>query len=484
MATYGLTEYGFILKRFEAILADLRIRLLTEFPDAAIGDDEVIGHLLDVFAKEPAELWELGEAIYKSRAPSSADGTQLDDIGQINAIQRLSARAAQVYESFSGTNGVLIPLTFRFKRPDVDELFQPIVEASLDNTQTSRVLIKIINVINDHDYIVTIDENGVQYTSDSTATIEEITAGIIAAIMAQTDTLKVNAFEDEASQGTFYIASNDNESAHKIDLTADFTLQKFWTPIKCQSEDTGDIEAPAGTLTEIVTPVAGLTDIINFADAIIGAGVQSDQTYRIRLFEETRRLGGGSLEAIKDRILNEVEDVVLVKAFENDKKDPDIETRPGKSIEILVEGGTDEDIANELWYVKSGGIETFGSESVIIIDSQKELHTIKFSRPIPQYVHFRIYREKTSKFPINGDDIIKQNIVLFGRENFGIGDLLIIQEFYCPVYSVDGLIDVGIEWDVTDNPGDTPVYGDANIQLLSRQSPLFDISRIITQDFP
>lgn len=478
MATYGLTEYGFILKRFEIILQELRTNLLTEFPNAAIGDDQVIGHLLDIYAKEPAELWELAEAVYKSRAPSSADGVQLDDIGQINAIQRLPAIPAVVFESFTGTNGTTIPLTFRFRRPDKDELFQPTIEIDLDNTKTSQTLVKVITVINNHDYIVTINDNSVQYTSDGTATIEEITQGIIDAVNAQTIFLRVNAFEDELSQGTFYIKSNDGESSYKLELTADFTLQKFWTPIRCQSIDVGDIEAPAETLTQIVTPVAGLDAIINFTDATLGANVQTDQAYRIRLFTETRRLGGGSLEAIKDRIKNEVANVLLVKAFENDTMITDGEGRPPKSIEILVEGGDDNDIANELWYVKSGGIETFGTESVQITDSQGDLHTIKFSRPIKQYVHFDITLTVDGTFPANGEDTIKENIVLLGRETFGIGDLLLIQEFYCPIYDVQGVIDVGIEWAVTDNPGDTPVYVPVNIQLGDRESPIFDISRI------
>lgn len=481
---YGLTAYGFIIKRFETILQQIRNNLLTEFPDAAIGDDQIIGHLLDIYAKEPAEIWELAEAIYKSRAPSSADGAQLDDVGQINAIERGKARSTIVYESFSGINGTIIPLTFRFSRPDVSELFQPIIASILDNTKTSQIHVKIINVINLHAYIVIIDANSVQYVSDGTATIQEITAGVIGAINAQTGFLKVNAFEDDPDQGTFYIKSNDGESAHEIDLTADFTLQQFWTPIQCESENTGDIEAPAETLTEIITPVINLNEIINFADATIGSGVQTDQIYRIRLFEETRRLGGGSLEAIKDRILNEVDNVTLVKAFENDTIIIDGESRPPKSIEILVEGGADEDIANELWYVKSGGIETFGSESVIITDSQGDLHNIKFSRPVPQYVHFDITITVDATFPTNGVDIIKENIVLLGRQDFGIGALLLIQEFYCPIYDVQGITDVGLEWDVTDNPGDTPSFIDANIQLADRESPLFDISRIAIAVLP
>lgn len=479
MANYGLTKYGFVAKRFDTILQELRDLVLVEFPDAAIGDDQTIGHLLDVFSKELAEVWELAEAVYKSRAPSSADGTQLDDIGQINAIPRDKARQAVVYESFQGANGTLIDTTFRFKRLEQDELFLPDFDASIDNTSTSQSLCKVLNIINNHVYTLTINNNTIDYTSDGTATIEEIAAGMVGVINAQTEFLGVNASEDDYSIGTFFIRANDGSTAYTLVLSADFNLEKFWTPIRCLSETKGDIDAPAGTLDQIVTPVPGLTAVINFADAVLGSEIQEDPGYRVKLFTETRRLGGGSLEAIKDRVLNEVNDVVLTKGFENDTSVIDGEGRPPKSIEMLVEGGDDTEIAEKIWETKSGGILTDGDESIPITDSQGDTRLIKFSRPTSQYVHFDITLTTGASFPTNGVDTIKEDIVLLGRNKFTIGDLLLIQEFYTPIYAVEGVTNAVIQWDVTDNPGDTPTYVSTNIQLGQKQSPLFDEVRIL-----
>lgn len=55
--------------------------------------------------------------------------------------------------------------------------------------------------------------------------------------------------------------------------------------------------------------------------------------------------------------------------------------RPGKSIEIVAEGGTDAAIAQEILASKPAGIQTYGNTSVVVFDSLLNAYTIYFSRP-------------------------------------------------------------------------------------------------------
>jgi len=438
----------------------------------------VPGTLIDVVSETIAEQWQLAEQTYAARFPSTSQGVQLDYVGQINGIKRQAPQKSTVFLGYQGINGTIIPAGNQVKSNRGD-VYETLTEQSIDNTKINKGETQVITVLNNHDYIVFIDDNSVQYTSSGTATIEEITNGIINEINLQTLTLLVEAEAIDVSSGTFYITSNDGERAFTLTLNVDFQLNLFWTPIKIQALVAGALEAEAGTITTIVTPVVGLNAVDNFTEVTLGSLLQTDDNYRVSLFQEVRRLGGGSLEAIKDRILNSVQGVILVRAFENDTMilDP-VTGRPPKSIEILVEGGADEDIANELWLAKGGGIETFGNVSVIITDSQGDLRNIKFSRPVKAYIWFRITLTVNTQFPSDGSALIKEKIVLKGRETFGIGDEILIQEFFCPIYEVEGIENAVIEIQKTPDLTPPVSYVTTNITLADNESPLFDITRV------
>lgn len=479
MANYGVTSAGFVLKRLETIANEMRANAQAQLPEIDASVDAVPGTIIDVVSEAIAEQWQLAEQDYNARYPSTAQGGQLDRIGQINAIGRLDQRKSTVELGFEGTNGTIIAAGKQVKS-DNGDFYQVLLEEALDNTGTNRVEVQAITIIAEHTYTIIIDSNSVDYISDLSPTIVEITEGIVAAINAQTTTLLVNAIELDVDTGKFYITSNDGIRAFEVTLNSDFQLNKFWTPIKIAASEFGPLEAGAGTITTIVTPVAGLNSVNNFTDVTVGDFNQSDDDYRLRLFQEPRRLGGGSLEAIKARILNEVEDVIAVKAFENHTiDDPDIHGRPTKSIEILVEGGADVDIAEELWKVKGGGIETYGTDFEDITDSQESIRRIYFSRPVPIYIWLKItITTDPSEYPLDGDTKIKENVVLKGRETFGIGDDIIIQQFYCPIYEVPGVETALIEVQKTSDLTPPVSYVTTNLTIDDDEVPLFDTTRV------
>ena len=478
MSDYGVTNSGFILKRLENIASDMRTNAQNQLPGIDTSVDAVPGTMIDVVADAAAEQWQLAQQTYNARFPSTAQGNQLDFIGQITAILRLDPRKSSIKLGYEGVNGTFIPSSNQIKS-DAGDIYESLMITQLDDTITNRVEIEIITVLNNHLYTIFIDSNSVDYLSSGSATIEEITTGIISAVNIVTSLLLVNASVIDASLGTFNITSNDGEFAFEVGLNSDFQLNKFWTPIKIQAQVVGPLEALAGTITTIITPVAVLNSVYNFTDVLVGDFLQSDDDYRLRLFQEVRRLGGGSLEAIKDRILNNVEDVISVRAFENHTLliEP-VTLRPPKSIELLVEGGLDLNIAQELWIAKGGGIETFGTENVDITDSQGDIRKIYFSRPVKAYIWFKITLTINSTFPDDGETLVKENIVINGRENYSIGDELLIQQFYCPIYEVTGIDNAVVEMQKTSDLTPPVTYLTTNIKLEDNESPLFDESRV------
>jgi hypothetical protein len=95
---------------------------------------------------------------------------------------------------------------------------------------------------------------------------------------------------------------------------------------------------------------------------------------------ESQVASGSSLDAIRAKVLN-ISDVSEAIGYENVENYEDENGLPAKSIELIVSGGDDDEIAETILAQKSGGISTNGNTSRTVSDSQGKNHTIKFSRP-------------------------------------------------------------------------------------------------------
>ena len=126
------------------------------------------------------------------------------------------------------------------------------------------------------------------------------------------------------------------------------------------AQNTGPVQAPAGTLTVIETPVTGWTSVTNPLDADpVGTNLESDIDFRIRRLEELAIAGRATTEAIKSQVLT-VDDVTAVVVFENDLFVVDPDDRPPKSVDIVVEGGVIAEIAAKIFDTVAAGILTIG----------------------------------------------------------------------------------------------------------------------------
>lgn len=150
-----------------------------------------------------------------------------------------------------------------------------------------------------------------------------------------------------------------------------------------------------------------------------------------------------------------------------------------KSFEAIVQGGSDLDVAEKIWQVKPAGIQTFGNTQVIVNDSQGDPQAINFSRPVPIYiwvnVELTLYDEED--FPINGLDLVRQEILEYGNSLL-VGEDVIIQRILCQVFHVPGISNVFIEIASTLDPGDTPTYDENNIPIENSEVAVFDLNRI------
>lgn len=153
--------------------------------------------------------------------------------------------------------------------------------------------------------------------------------------------------------------------------------------------------------------------------------------------------------------------------------------RPPKSFEVVVSGGTDADIAEEIWLSKPAGIQTYGNTSFTIIDSQGGNQVIFFSRPQQIYiwaiVTLNLYAEET--FPSNGLALVQRAIYEYGQ-TLGIGADVLVQRVQCQVFDVPGVASGVVQLAATNLPEDAPSYAVANIIIEENEISNWALNRI------
>lgn len=132
-----------------------------------------------------------------------------------------------------------------------------------------------------------------------------------------------------------------------------------------QALATGPVAAPAGSLTVRVSAVAGWNSITNAADAMLGKDVALDPEARTQRLVELAGRGSNSEDAIRATVAK-VTNVIEVQVYANESLNPDLEGRPGKSVEAVIWDGvtmdaSSDEIAQAILDSKPAGIETFGA---------------------------------------------------------------------------------------------------------------------------
>ncbi|MEO8894041.1 MAG: baseplate J/gp47 family protein [Coleofasciculaceae cyanobacterium] len=153
--------------------------------------------------------------------------------------------------------------------------------------------------------------------------------------------------------------------------------------------------------------------------------------------------------------------------------------RPAKSFEAVVQGGTNQAVADEIWLVKPAGIRSYGNTQVPIIDSQGNTQQIYFTRGVPVYIFVNVVLTLNPQetFPANGQDLVSQAISDYGN-SLGIGTDVFIQRVQAAVFTVSGIASATIQIARTNNPNDTPTYVSTNILIADTEISAWDVSRI------
>ncbi len=169
---------------------------------------------------------------------------------------------------------------------------------------------------------------------------------------------------------------------------------------------------PANTITEIITPIAGLQSVTNPQPTKEGRNAEIDKEFRERYYISIARAGASTIDSITASLLD-VEDVRTALVIENTTNEVDAEGRPPKSIQCYVLGGTKKQVAEAIFSTKPAGIETYGYEVETVTDLSGRVHYIRFgyAEVIPIFINISLIRN--SKYRPDGDKLIKSEIIKY-----------------------------------------------------------------------
>lgn len=139
----------------------------------------------------------------------------------------------------------------------------------------------------------------------------------------------------------------------------------------------GAIAAPAGSLTEILTPTRGWQSAINSIPAVLGNPVETDDELRQRQTYSTSNPAQTTFDSIKGNLAN-LAGVGRVELYANDDDVADANGLDPHSIAAVVQGGSPADIGLVIANKKAPGIGTNGTEDVVVIDPAGVPQVIKY----------------------------------------------------------------------------------------------------------
>ena len=472
--SFGVTDTGFKKMTTQDVVSDLNTKWRNAFGnDSDLSENSPNSIFIGLFADSISQVWDSLENVYNSNYRNSASGVSLDRQTNLIGMRRKQPFKSTAECVLVGDYNITIPAGSQYKQSLYNKVFETTEDYTMNLTDVNYAKFQIV-VANNTLYSVSINNDVYSYTSDSDATNTEIISSLKALIEAGYTNLLVVQDGD-----TFTITAQDRSIYYNF--ASNTTCLEVGKKITVQALENGKFNVDENTIDTINTPITGTTSINNYYDGTEGGLLETDTELRRRSVQNIYTAGFSFSKAIESKILNQVQGITSAKVYENKEIVTDVNGIDPKSIECVVEGGNNVSIARVLFDNLPLGVRTNGTTSITLTDIENNSQVIKFTRPNNLYIWVNVvinsYNDEVFK-PSNAVDIIKESILTFCNNSFGIGDLIQIQKIYSPIYEDAYIADVTVTLASTTGVNDTPTYAGNSINCTIRQKPNFDLTRV------
>lgn len=472
---FGITDKGFVMRRLDDIYQDSCGRFRDEVGlDPSENPQSIVNAIFTIFADAPAELWEVFAAGYQQLSPNTASGRALDHAMQLGGLSRIGQSKTRYSLSCSGREGTTVPAG-------------AMVQSS--TFPQRRFLAKSASVISSENWVVLEIQpiasisGTFQFDFDVTRNAASGAVGNFEQTASITKSLTVSSYDDAFSQILAELQSfealaelgitveektNDigdrfiSLSASGVSDSFSSTICPFITVfgvtsnILFESVDYGDFVLADDTITEIVSTVDGWYSCTNSITPVRGRLAQTDAEARSSYSKRIAVRGQGTIASIESALYSDVDGVTFARGYQNDQDVEDSEGRPPHSIEMVVQGGLDEDVAACIWRTKAGGIQTHGTYYAYATDVSGRRQYVEFTKVKDVYLLLSCKITSSSGLDNDFEARIKK---LLSTETFQPGSVIRLQTLIRPIMeAVSGADYIEIFGLLSEEPdiGDTP----------------------------
>lgn len=422
---YGATPNGFVRMRLPEIQEDLFKRY-----EAKVGQpvsrkpNSVIGVIIGLLAYESDLQWQLEEANYYARSPMTADEGSIDNTLSYTNVIRRAAEHTYLFLVCYGRNNMILPANCQVKDASGEKYnIDGQSQISLDNCVSVTLNVQFA-VGRKYDIVLDNDLH-VECTSKADDNLSRVHMAILSQIGGK--------WSASIQDGNIVLERDDRRYGGSVVVSESFSVLRVGTPIKFIAENAGPVEPVLNTVTNINTNYDGWYSVSNESDAYVGRSAETITELRQRYASAVYKQSMTMKESVKAAVMD-LTDVQACTVYEN-RSDEVVDGMLPHSVEVIVHGGDDLEIATTIVQRLSAGIDTNGTVEVLVEDSEGTQEKVRFNRPIeiPIHVLVKVYEYKEETLPGDLVNIIK-NIVVSEGAALGMGKDVIAQRFVGPIY--------------------------------------------------
>lgn len=459
---YGVTDSGFVIKRLENILDEIKAKVRLSYPDALLTDETIEGQFINIVADILSLVWEGMQDVYHASHIQFAENASLDYLMALNNIQRRSATYSRLPNVvITGVIATVIPAGFRASASTNPSLIWETV---------SPATIGVGGTVTTDFYCTELGANNI-----SVGTLDTILTPIsgITAVNNPDTTIVGNEVETDAEllqRRNNEIANSKGGSHYGIynaiaELNINETLRviDYIKIISNRDDITDAANRPPHSFEAIVSDEATYTlvstgngTINNGSNSLVVVGQDVTTDYFI-----------GDLIAIssdyntfaKEKFT--ITDIVFLIDTTITLNAVYKGTNTVVADSYTVEG-KDEDIASAIWEAQPAGIVSYGTANITIEDIMGNNNVVSFSHPAPITIYLDLTLTVSSALTSEEEDDLKEKIATWGNL-LGIGNDVIVFGYNCLVGQLDNvkITDVAVQIDTVF----PPVAGDNNISI-------------------
>ena len=427
-----LTEQGLVTSSLPEIIEEInaacRARLT---PDWDSSSNNVINILTGIYADRVASIEEGLQGCYDANYPKTAARLNLDNAVAYANIRRIPASKTYTALEVTGIVGTVFPEGTIVDGATSEDRFTTTEPLTLSSSQFSDITINVTTVLNSTNYTVSISSNPVTINSGVGATANSILTALAGGLTSTISGITVT----QPTSTTLRIDVTEVNSVLPIVVGSGLGVTSVSDLVSMEANASGAVIAPANTLTNLPVPVSGITGVTNRASAVVGRLEETDTELRVRRYESVGANGGGTFNAIYGKV-GDIAGVEFITVAANSSASTDSNGVPSKAFEVVVFGGDDDTIAKTIFDNTPIGIESFGSVSKVVIDTEGNPQVVRFSRPTDVFLHVQAtYKDYSEELvSVTNSTAIKNAILTYGN-TLPVGKDVIPQRFLGSIYT-------------------------------------------------